>query len=79
MIELDKKVPLNQNQNQSMYITMYCYQKNIKMNYTFFLDICYLRLDFETFTTVGPTLSTEGIATTYSCPDTFKVTVRTST
>jgi hypothetical protein len=36
-------------------------------------DICYLRLDFETFTTVGPTLSTE--AASYVCPDTFKVTV----
>jgi hypothetical protein len=37
-----------------------------------------LRLDFETFTTVGPTISTEngGTATgTYTCPDQFKVTV----
>jgi hypothetical protein len=38
-------------------------------------DICYLRLDFESFTIVGPTLSTEGVATTYTCPDQFKVTV----
>jgi hypothetical protein len=41
-------------------------------------DICYLRLDFETFTTVGPTISTENGGTaagTYTCPDQFKVTV----
>ena len=41
-------------------------------------DVCYLRLDFETFTTVGPTITTENGGTaagTYSCPDQFKVTV----
>ena len=36
----------------------------------FFSDICYLRLDFETFSTV-PVTSDE----TTTCPDTFKVTV----
>jgi|688.fasta_scaffold1256250_1 hypothetical protein len=39
----------------------------------FFPDVCYLRLDFETFTTIAPTVSTE--ATPSSCPDTFKITV----
>lgn len=39
-------------------------------------DVCYLRLDFETFTTIAPTISTE--ASGYSCPDTFKVTSSTS-
>jgi len=41
-----------------------------------FSDVCYLRLDFESFTTLGPSLSTETLA--YACPDTFIVTVRTS-
>ena len=38
-----------------------------------FSDVCWLRLDFESFTLLGPTVSTEtqgGL-----CPDTFKVTV----
>ena len=39
----------------------------------FFSEICFLRLDFETFTIVGPTLTTE--ATGAVCTDTFKVTV----
>ena len=43
-----------------------------------FLDVCYLRLDFESFTIVGPTLSTEGVASTYTCPDSLKVTVSKS-
>jgi hypothetical protein len=39
----------------------------------FFPDVCWLRLDFESFTLLGPTVSTEtqgGL-----CPDTFRVTV----
>jgi len=35
-------------------------------------DICYLRLDFETFVLISPTE-----AAGYSCPDTFKVTTNT--
>ena len=35
--------------------------------------MCYLRLDFETFTTVAPAVTTEVAPST--CPDTFKVTV----
>jgi hypothetical protein len=34
-------------------------------------DICFLRLDFETFTLISPSET----ANSYSCPDTFKVTV----
>jgi hypothetical protein len=37
---------------------------------TGFSDVCSLRLDFETFTTIGATE-----AASYTCPDTFKVTV----
>ena len=45
-----------------------------KMLNKYFTDVCYLRLDFETFTIVGPTFSTEVDGGT--CPDTFKVLVR---
>jgi hypothetical protein len=38
-------------------------------------DVCYLRLDFETFNTLAPTVTTELAPST--CPDTFKVTVST--
>ena len=38
-------------------------------------DICYLRLDFETFTTVGPSDTTEAKGTgEYACTDTMTVT-----
>lgn len=42
-----------------------------------FADICWLRLDFETFNIVGPTTTTEVTTTTAggNCPDQFKVTV----
>ena len=36
----------------------------------FFLDVCALRFDFETFTTAGPTLTTDNS----DCVDTFQVT-----
>jgi len=39
----------------------------------FFLDICWLRLDFETFQTLGPAVSVE--TTGGLCQDTFVVTV----
>jgi hypothetical protein len=38
-----------------------------------YLDVCWLRLDFETFQTVGPTSTSEPNG---ACPDTFVVTVR---
>ena len=41
------------------------------------LDICWLRLDFETFNIDGPTNSQED-ATTGVCKDTFTVTSSTS-
>lgn len=42
-----------------------------------FADICWLRLDFETFSIVGPTTTTEVTTTTAggNCPDQFRVTV----
>jgi hypothetical protein len=42
-----------------------------------FEDICWLRLDFETFSIVGPTTTSEVDAPTAggNCPDQFKVTV----
>jgi hypothetical protein len=43
------------------------------IKFFFSSDVCYLRLDFETFTTVGPTLTTE--ASGGLCTDSFKVTV----
>ena len=53
----------------------------MELSFTYFItlttvvlsDVCFLRLDFESFTLLGPTVSTEtqgGL-----CPDTFKVTV----
>ena len=38
------------------------------------LDVCWLRLDFETFQILGPSSTTEPAGAT-SCPDTFIVTV----
>ena len=41
-----------------------------------FLDVCYLRLDFESFTLLGPSSTDESTTTGGSCArDAFKVTV----
>ena len=40
-----------------------------------FLDVCYLRLDFESFTLLGPSDTTETLGGVCA-RDTFKVTVR---
>ncbi len=39
----------------------------------YFSDVCFLRLDFETFTTQGPAVTTEIAGG--ACPDTFAITV----
>ena len=39
-------------------------------NKLFFLDVCTIRLDFESFTTAGPTLTTDANA----CVDSMTVT-----
>ena len=41
-----------------------------------FLDICWLRLDFETFTNQGPAVTTEANGNV-ACTDTFTVTTST--
>ena len=50
--------------------------------YFCFLDICWLRLDFETFTNQGPALTEEASAAApevaSACTDTFTVTSSTS-
>ena len=50
--------------------------------FLFFLDICWLRLDFETFTNQGPALTEEASAAApevaSACTDTFTVTSSTS-
>ena len=51
--------------------------------YLFLLDICWLRLDFETFTNQGPALTEEAslvapIGEVSTCTDTFTVTSSTS-
>ena len=55
------------------------------MNFCF-LDICWLRLDFETFTNQGPALTEEApalpaapVPSASACTDTFTVTSSTST
>ena len=44
-----------------------------------YIDVCFLRLDFETFSIAGPASTDEGVADADSdlCQDTFDVTVST--
>ena len=48
----------------------------VLVNKKLYSDICWLRLDFETFTMEGPTATDEGATTagTGACKDTFTVT-----
>jgi hypothetical protein len=40
-------------------------------------EVCYLRLDFETFNLLGPVATDEADATNIACQDSFVVTVST--
>ena len=46
--------------------------------FDFFTDICWLRLDFETFTNQGPAATDEATGGNGICVDTFTVTSSTS-
>jgi hypothetical protein len=48
----------------------------LKQNVNFFTEVCYLRLDFESFTLLGPSTTSEGTNGGGLCArDAFKVTV----
>ena len=43
---------------------------SVEVKILWIVDICFLRFDFETFTTAGPTATDDS----NGCPDTFAVT-----